>query len=431
MNNIENTLTELFDLQKFAIKLGLDNISKLSKHFDNPHLNYPTIHIAGTNGKGSTAIVLQNILMQHGLKVGLFTSPHLMHFNERIRINDDLIANKFIYDFWNKINKIVLELKATFFDTTTCMAFEYFNQNNVDVAIFETGLGGRLDSTNIIDPEIVIITPIDFDHNKQLGNTLSQIASEKAGIIKDNCSVFLSKQNPEVNKYFQNKFKSKNIIHIENQIENLKINALLDKTVFEFQDKIKSKKFTNLHLNLLGRHQAENACLAYLSATQYLQDIKMEFNEELFRKALLAVKWIGRIQKISSTPNIYIDVSHNEAGIEQTMNFIRSNFKKTNLKLLIGLLEDKNYKKIVDLIKNIFSEIWITEPANHRKLPGEILQHQFVQVGISAELIKDISESYESLINRLESEDTLFIMGSHYMASTIESMNLQNNLTRF
>ena len=150
MSNIENTLAELFDLQKFAIKLGLDNISILSDYFNNPQLTYPTIHIAGTNGKGSTAIILQNILMQHGLKVGLFTSPHLVHFNERIRVNNELVDNKFIADFWKDVKELVLKLKATFFDTTTCLAFEYFNQKKVDVAIFETGLGGRLDSTNII-----------------------------------------------------------------------------------------------------------------------------------------------------------------------------------------------------------------------------------------------------------------------------------------
>ncbi|MCK5032548.1 MAG: bifunctional folylpolyglutamate synthase/dihydrofolate synthase, partial [Calditrichia bacterium] len=140
MKNIDKTLNELFDLQKFAIKLGLENISKLSRYFNNPHLTYPTIHIAGTNGKGSTAIILQNILMQHGLRVGLFTSPHLVNFNERIRINNEFVENQFILDFWRKVKDFVLELKATFFDTTTCLAFEYFKQNEVDIAIFETGL---------------------------------------------------------------------------------------------------------------------------------------------------------------------------------------------------------------------------------------------------------------------------------------------------
>jgi len=429
MNNIENTLTELFDLQKFAIKLGLDNITKLARFFDNPHLTYPTIHIAGTNGKGSTAIILQNILMQHGLKVGLFTSPHLVHFNERIRINNDLIDNIFIADFWNDIKKIVLDLKATFFDTTTCMAFEYFKQNNVDVAIFETGLGGRLDSTNILDPEIAIITPIDFDHHKQLGSTLIQIASEKAGIIKNDCPVFLSRQKDEVKEYFNHNFNSKSIFHFDDHIENLRINSFKDKTAFEFKDKLGNKYFSDLKFSLLGTHQAQNACQAYLAASKYLQNKNIEFGEEQFKKSLCAVNWHGRIQKISNKPDIYIDVSHNVAGIKTTLDFINSNFDKSNLKLLIGLLEDKDYKEIVYLIKDKFSQIWITEPENHRKLPGEILQQEFLKHENSTILIKDISDSFESFISKLNSNDTLFIMGSHYLAGTIESMNLQNNLT--
>ena len=429
MSNIDNTLVELFDLQKFAIKLGLDNISKLSEYFNNPHLTYPTIHIAGTNGKGSTAIILHNILMQHGLKVGLFTSPHLVHFNERIRVDKKLIDNKFIADFWENIKELVLKLKATFFDTTTCLAFEYFNQNNVDIAIFETGLGGRLDSTNIIEPEIAVITPIDFDHHKQLGSTLTQIASEKAGIIKNNTPVFLAKQKNEVNTYFDNQFNSKDIIHFENQIEKLKIDSLLDKTLFEFHDKSRNKHFKDLKLNLLGVHQAENACLAYLAASQYLENVKIKFNEEFFKKTLSSVDWHGRIQKISENPKIYIDVSHNTAGIEQTLNFIKSNFKKSNLKLLVGLLEDKDYIEIVNQTKDVFSDIWITEPKNHRKLPGETLQQEFKKHGISTVFIKDIEESFESLIGELNSEDALFIMGSHYLAGLIESMNIQNNLT--
>ena len=202
MLEINTVLKELFDLQKFAIKLGLHNISQLNMFFDNPHLKYPTIHIAGTNGKGSTAIILQQILMQHGLKSGLFTSPHLFDFNERIRINDQLIEDQFIINFWSKAKELVLKMKATFFDTTTCLAFEYFYQNNVDVAIFETGLGGRLDSTNIIQPEMAIITPIDYDHQKHLGTTLTQIAYEKAGIIKNNHPVFLSRQHKNVIDYF-------------------------------------------------------------------------------------------------------------------------------------------------------------------------------------------------------------------------------------
>ena len=422
MKNIDKTLNELFDLQKFAIKLGLENISKLSRYFNNPHLTYPTIHIAGTNGKGSTAIILQNILMQHGLKVGLFTSPHLINFNERIRINNEFVENQFILDFWRKVKYFVLELKATFFDTTTCLAFEYFKQNEVDIAIFETGLGGRLDSTNIIDPAVAVITPIDFDHHKQLGTTLTQIASEKAGIIKNKGPVFLSKQKDEVNIYFDTQFKLKNLTRFEDQIGELNIDTFLDKTIFNFQDKYRNKHFKNLDLSLMGAHQSENACLAYMAGSYYLESIKIRFDEKLFKKALSSVNWPGRIQKISSNPDIYLDVSHNTSGFNRTLDFIKKKFKKSNLKLFIGLLEDKDYKEIVKNVKNIFSEIWITEPENHRKLPGSILVNEFSQHGISTVFVKDISKSFESLIRNLNSTDILFIMGSHYLAGQIMSM---------
>jgi dihydrofolate synthase / folylpolyglutamate synthase len=423
MKNIERTLSDLFDLQKFAIKLGLDNILNLSQYFNNPHLTYPTIHIAGTNGKGSTAIILQNILMQHGLKVGLFTSPHLVRFNERIRINKRLIEDEFIENFWYNIKTLVLELKATFFDTTTCLAFEYFKENKVDVAIIETGLGGKLDSTNIIDPEAVIITPIDFDHRKQLGNTLTQIASEKGGIIKNSCPVFLANQKKEVNDFFETHFKPDQIIKMKDQIGNLRINSLLDKTLFSFQDKSRNKYFDNLELKLLGAHQVENACLAYLAGSYYLENIKIEFIDKLFRKTLSSLDWPGRIQKISSHPDVYLDVSHNESGFKSTLDFIKAKFNKSNLKLLIGLLDDKDFKEIVQDVKNVFSEIWITEPESHRKLSGEILVNEFNQHGISVLFVKDISKSFESLSKNLNPEDILFIMGSHYLAGQILSMN--------
>jgi len=185
MISYSQTVEQLFDLQKYAIKLGLENITLLSKNFGDPHLKYPTIHIAGTNGKGSTSFFISKILQTTGLKVGLFTSPHLVDFRERIRINDELIATEYVTSFWQEVKELVLKLEATFFDTTTLLAFKYFSDQNVDVAIIETGLGGRLDSTNILKPEIAVLTPIAYDHQKQLGKTIEKIAYEKAGIIKD------------------------------------------------------------------------------------------------------------------------------------------------------------------------------------------------------------------------------------------------------
>ncbi|MCK5852589.1 bifunctional folylpolyglutamate synthase/dihydrofolate synthase, partial [bacterium] len=190
MMDYQSAISEIYDLQKYAIKLGLDNIKFLMNSLNNPHNQYPVIHIAGTNGKGSTAFYIAGILQAMGMNTGLFTSPHLVDFRERIQVNGHKIEKSFIVDFWQREKKTILSREATFFDTTTALGLDYFKMKNVDVAVVETGLGGRLDSTNIVDSEIAVITPIDFDHQKQLGTTLKKIAYEKAGIIKKKSVVF-------------------------------------------------------------------------------------------------------------------------------------------------------------------------------------------------------------------------------------------------
>jgi len=420
MNKYQQTISEIFDLQKFAIKLGLENITKLSQSLDNPHLNYPTIHIAGTNGKGSTAIILQQILQKHGLKVGLYTSPHLVEFNERIRINDELISDTYIVDFWKRIRKQVLRHKATFFDTTTCLAFDYFSKNKIDAAIFETGLGGRLDSTNIIQPEAAVITPIDFDHQKQLGNSLTSIAAEKAGIIKDGINVFLGHQKKEVLKYFVNhKFNNKKFINKAKSISELKIKSTTDKTLITFKDNLRNEKFEDIHLNLPGIHQGQNACLAYLVGRWYLEKSNTNFNPDFFSDALSHVNWPGRIQKISEAPDIYIDVSHNVDGFRKTIKYISANFEKEKIYLLLGLLEDKNVSEIINIVKDEFNNIIVTEPDNHRRLSGSIIINELKKYGINSKFIKDVPKAFEISIKNLKKKETLFIMGSHYLVGNV------------
>ncbi len=420
MSSYNKTIKELFDLQKYAIKLGLDNITKLCISLNNPHLIYNTIHVAGTNGKGSTAIILQRILMEHGLKTGLFTSPHLIDFRERIRVNDSLIEDKFITNFWREIKDQVLNLKATFFDTTTCMAFEYFKQRKVDVAIFETGLGGRLDSTNIIQPTATIITPVNFDHQKQLGNSLLEIASEKAGIIKKNSEVFLGRQKKDVLKYFKNTQFHNNKIHfLKKTISDLNANFDKDKTEFSFIDKQRKEQFKKLSLNLLGIHQAENACLAYLAGRWFLDQGNIVFKRNKFRSALSKVQWPGRIQKISSSPDIYFDVSHNVDGFKKTMKVVSPIFNRKKTKLLIGLLEDKNYQEIVKTVINKFSCYTITEPENQRYMKAETIKLIFTEYGIDVNIIKDVSKAFEMSINDLNKDETLLIIGSHFLAKSV------------
>jgi len=430
MNKYQQTITDIFDLHLFSIKMGLDNITTLSQSIGNPHLSYPTIHIAGTNGKGSTAAILQQILFQHGLKVGLFTSPHLVKFNERIRVNNDLIEDEYIENYWQQNKDLVLDLKATFFDTTTCLAFDYFRHKQVEVAIIETGLGGRLDSTNIIQPVASVITPIGFDHQKQLGNTLTSIAREKAGIIKKGAALFLGHQKEEALNFFYNqKFDNNILIDQERSISYSEIVSNLDNTTFSFTDLIRNQEINHLQLNLLGIHQAQNATLAYLVGRWYLEQISVNFELGSLRNAFKSVIWNGRIQKISCSPDIYLDVSHNADGFRPTIKFLSDNFKKENSHLLIGLLADKNYDEIVSLVKDQFKNIVVTEPENEHKLEGSILINELKKYGINVKFIKEVKKAFEISINNLGPDDTLFVMGSHYLAGSVLNSLKEINLT--
>ena len=208
--DINYTLDKLFRLQRLGIKVGLEHTYELLKRCGNPQNDLKIIHIAGTNGKGSTSAMLQSILRKAGLKVGLYTSPHLVSFNERIRINGAPVSNSFIMDFMKKLNDDIDEIKSTFFETTTALALYYFYYEKVDVAVIETGLGGKLDSTNVVKPDLTIITHIDIDHQNILGHNIKEIASEKAGIIKKNTPVITSLQNKEVMEILSNRAKSLN-----------------------------------------------------------------------------------------------------------------------------------------------------------------------------------------------------------------------------
>ena len=242
MNPYLKTITELYGLQKFSIKMGLENISEICDHLNNPQNLYPVIHVAGTNGKGSTSRMIQATLTSHGLRVGLYTSPHLVDFRERIVIDDKQIEKDYIVEYWRKISPLIYQLKATFFDTTTALAFEYFGYKNIDVAVIETGLGGRLDSTNIVNPVSVVITPIEIDHTRQLGNNLQSIAWEKASIIKSGSTVFVAKQKKMVREVLEKcSSKAEICYNFTDSVRIDKIRAGLDYLNFNLVDNIDTK----------------------------------------------------------------------------------------------------------------------------------------------------------------------------------------------
>ncbi len=413
--NYQQTIAQIYGLQEFAIKLGLENISAFASRLGNPHLKYPVIHIAGTNGKGSTAFFIHQLLKQHGLKSGLFTSPHLADYRERIRINDTLIDPDFIVDFWSDHKNFILNRKATFFDTTTAMAFKYFAEQNVDVAIIETGLGGRLDSTNIVQPQIVVLTPVDFDHQKQLGNTLTSIAREKAGIIKKGAEVFSAPQQTEVLSIFWK--HCTNITHFHYQPDLAKI--VIQKSSLDgmdFQLKLKKTHQTfNFYSKQVGEYQVQNLALALLTARYFLEQRRIKWSIEHTRHVFSTQIWPARLQTVCKSPRVLFDVSHNLAGIQKTIQFLKKQTKNKAFYVLLGLIQYKDFKKIVTFLSQNNLNIYITEPFSDKKLPAEILKQAFDQLGQKVTIVPDPVKAVIDLMKAINKNELLLVTGSHYL----------------
>jgi dihydrofolate synthase/folylpolyglutamate synthase len=424
------TIRELFGLHQFSIKMGLDNIRALTELAGNPQNKYATLHIAGTNGKGSTAAILQQIITEHTLRAGLYTSPHLVDFRERIRIGQELIEADYVTRFWERRKEEIYRRKATFFDTATLLGFEYFADQQVDVAVIETGLGGRLDSTNILQPAAVVITPVDVDHIKQLGTDLAGITREKAAIIKPGCHAFYARQQ-DVVKNTLDEFAhiAAGNQHLEQVIQIDSVDIFEDRSYFSFTDRLRGESFHDVMLNLRGAFQVENALLAYLVSRWYLDSAGVGFCANRFRQALKYVQWHGRLQKVSDQPAIYFDVSHNSHGIRHTLPFIAQNFPKERSHLLIGLVDDKDYREIARLIAPVFASITVTEPEHDRPLAADILTSELQKHHTNAKSIKDLHEAYESCKKALPANHALYVMGSHFLVGKLLENEPQKDLT--
>jgi len=422
MYNYRQTVKELFGLQQFAIKLGLDNITALCDRLNQPHKKYPVIHLAGTNGKGSSAWFIARILDALGLKVGLYTSPHLVDFRERIRVGDQLISEQFVCDFWSRHKQWVLERKATFFDTTTALAFDYFSEQKVDVAVIETGLGGRLDSTNIVQPYLAVITNIGYDHQKQLGNTLTQIAGEKAGIIKPGAVVVCAGQEPEVHRLIMEKAQ-KNPFHYIPQVCHWQVQETsLDGTRFSLE--IRQNETTDqyeLQTRQNGEYQAANIALALFCTQLYAKQMRLSFTKQKAVDCISDTIWPGRLQIWQKDPNIILDVSHNLDGVKTTITSLERfpEWKQGSKNLLLGLVNDKDAEKICRFLGNRFDTIVVTEPATGRRQESSLLKMHLDSYNQNVKNIKDSVAAFEWIRSELSPRDNLLIMGSHYLVGEI------------
>ena len=398
-------LKSLFNLQRLGIKLGLEHTFRLLDFLANPQNDLTMIHVAGTNGKGSICAMIASILHASGKNVGLYTSPHLIRFNERIRINGYPISDKQIIRFMKKVGPVVQEIESTFFETTTAMAFDYFKEQKVDMAVIETGLGGRLDSTNVIDPEVTVISHISMDHMDILGKDIEKIANEKAGIIKNNVPLIIAEQMPKVKNILLKQAKHERAPVTElGAISN--ISTTTSGTSFQYKD---NQYFTSL----IGEHQASNAALAIECISQF----KPELQNKIIHYGLRRVRWPARIQQLDD--RLYYDVAHNEDGLAFFLKTIRSIFPDVPIIGLFCLKGDKDFNSLAENLSGQFSNLFVTTDQNRLLLSTEKVSEKLILLGIKNEPVDSVSSGINKLKELIKDAGVGVIFGSHYIAEEV------------
>lgn len=401
-SDFQSLLQDLYSLQRLGIKTGLKHTHQLLDVCNNPHNRSKFIHLAGTNGKGSTAAFIDSILRTSGLKVGLYTSPHLVRFNERIRVNGIPISNEKIVEFMQLFSDDIQRIESTFFETTSVMAFWYFEQKKVDIAVIETGLGGRLDSTNVITPDTVVITPVSLDHRDLLGNNLKNVALEKAGIIKENIPVISSQQEKLVHEVIVQKATDMNThVTLVDPPENCTVS--MEGTVFY-------NGSSRYQLSLMGEHQAQNAALA-IAVINHLSE---KISENHIRIGLQNAVWPGRFQVLSRDPYIIYDVAHNEEGIKALLEVANQIFSKKPIGLC-ALKDDKEIDLIANAIRGHFEKLYVVDDEKGLLMKSVALSSNLNKLGIEATPLKRIYDFASCLYDDCPG----IIFGSHYIAEPV------------
>ena len=387
--------------------MGLEHTFSLLDFLKNPQESIKIIHIAGTNGKGSTGATIYSILRAYGYKVGLYTSPHLINFNERIRINGIPITNDEILSFMRYVQPSIENIQSTFFEVTTAMAFNHFNNNDVDVAIIETGLGGRLDSTNVANPVLTVMTPISFDHMDILGDTIKKIAAEKAGIVKDGIPLVTAKQLKTVFNILKRKTdEKKTTIDISSSPTGVQLD--LNGTHFTLQNRI----FTT---SLIGDYQADNASLAISAVRKFDPQI----SDEVIEKGLKNVYWPGRLQLVAD--RIYYDVAHNEDSILKVLNNLNTIYPNSDFYGIFCLKGDKDLKHFAKHIKSQFKILFVTSSQDGLLLGAKELSGKLDQLDIMNHPLDNLGLCIKEINKLRKPNDITLIFGTHYIAKEVFS----------
>ena len=392
----EESLKYLYGLIPKGIKLGLKNISSVLDALGNPQQKSPTIHIAGTNGKGSTAAFCESILRNAGYRVGLYTSPHLINFSERIQVNRTPLSDDEVTKLIAKVKRTTEKIKTpiTFFEFCTVMAFLHFAKQGTDLNVIEVGMGGRLDATSLCKGNISLITSIDKDHTSYLGNTVQEIAFEKASIIKKNGTVFASKLSKEVHDVIKNISDQKSATaqflgeHFDVQITKGKKSPLLSIT---YQNQ--SVCLKDLELSLLGDFQASNAALALSACLHHALKTGKVISEKSIRKGLKSTSWAGRMEVISSHPTVLLDIAHNPAAVKEMAKSVQKLFSYTKLIVICGIMKDKQSDEIIKELTNFADHFILVRPNKERSENPARLKEILKNYNVSCEVIENIPKA--------------------------------------
>jgi dihydrofolate synthase/folylpolyglutamate synthase len=408
-------------------KFGLANTAALAEALGNPQQKIPCVHVAGTNGKGSTAAMLESIIRSAGLRTGLYTSPHLERINERIRINGEDISDKDFAAAWTRVHASIESLLAsgklaahpTYFECITALAFSAFAESRVVFAVYEVGLGGRLDSTNIVVPEVAVITSIDFDHEAYLGHSIAEIAGEKAGIIKPGAWVVSSAERPDARAVIKKRCSEVGARLLEvDAAWKLKEAGISGGCYRAVATPTDSGAKIALEPPLPGRFQIRNALTA-ATAARLLAERGFPIKDDAIERGIRSVRWAGRLERLSERPAVYLDGTHNPAGAKELLKFWKENFAARRIFLVYGAMRDKAVDEIAGLLFPFADFVVLTEPLQPRAISAPLLAEMTAHLAKDSIVVPDPAAALERAIEMASGDDAVFATGSLYLVGDL------------
>lgn len=431
MNSYQTSLDFLYSFVDYSLtrhlryspeKFNLDRMHNFMRMLGNPHLKYPTIHVAGTKGKGSICAMISSIMVASGLKVGLYTSPHLQEYTERIKINGKDISKRNFISLVESLKPHIIRIKnLSTFEITTAMAFQYFLDESVDLAVIEVGLGGRLDATNVVNPILAVISSISKDHIKILGNSLSKIAFEKAGIIKENVAVVVSKQKPHVKTFLGKVAIQRNspFIYCNDLISSNLIKQNARGQDFLIQEK--NGHSLKIHLPLIGDHQIQNAMTAF-SAIRRISRQGFQITDQDIQKGFSNVKWPGRCEILATKPLLMVDCAHNTDSMQKLIHTIKTTFPGKKIIALFGASEDKD---IIGMLRSLLPAVNVVIAAQSihpRAMDAEKIKNLIEKLGYKGFCYHSLNESLAKAVQMWDDSSIIIVTGSIFIAAAVRDI---------